>query len=334
MSQFPRRSRAAWLLGALLVLAGFAAAAVAAELKSAGDIVTELSGDSRGGVPAGKTECGRISLPIQFEYNSAAISSSSFEQLRQIAVALQDAKLRASAIRVEGHTDQQGSAAYNQALSERRAAAVKRYLVENEGVAASRLESKGYGKSRPLPEVSQDTEEGRAQNRRVELVRLCGATVVPSDAKLSVTLSVQSLHSGKQHVLTPGAMLSAGDNYRIIFSPNRDSYVYVFRIDPHGQAEPLFPNPQYSPVRNPAKADESNSVPSSGHWFTVGDVAGDGAIIVVASEAELQNARDMALRVADEALAASRGPAPNPRGSLATPIPDSLFWYRLPFRQQ
>ncbi len=69
-------------------------------------------------------------------------------------------------IRVEGHTDWTGTEAYNQGLSERRAAAVKRYLVEH-GIAADRLQTAGYGETRPV--ASNQTREGRALNRRVEL---------------------------------------------------------------------------------------------------------------------------------------------------------------------
>jgi OmpA-OmpF porin, OOP family len=70
-------------------------------------------------------------------------------------------------INIEGHTDSVGSDAYNEKLSERRAAAVRAYLVR-EGIDDSRLNSIGYGESRP--EASNDTAEGRAQNRRVDLI--------------------------------------------------------------------------------------------------------------------------------------------------------------------
>jgi OOP family OmpA-OmpF porin len=70
-------------------------------------------------------------------------------------------------VRVEGHTDWIGSEEYNQALSVRRAEAVYRYLV-NRGVEPERFTVEGFGKSRPI--ASNDTEAGRAQNRRVELI--------------------------------------------------------------------------------------------------------------------------------------------------------------------
>ena len=66
----------------------------------------------------------------------------------------------------EGHTDAVGSETYNQGLSERRAQAVRDYLVDG-GVAPSRIETVGYGESQPV--ATNDTAEGRAQNRRVEL---------------------------------------------------------------------------------------------------------------------------------------------------------------------
>ena len=67
---------------------------------------------------------------------------------------------------VDGHTDSIGSDAYNQKLSVRRAQAVADYL-EKGGIAASRMTVKGFGESQPV--ASNDTAEGRAENRRVEL---------------------------------------------------------------------------------------------------------------------------------------------------------------------
>jgi len=69
-------------------------------------------------------------------------------------------------VSVDGHTDAIGSEAYNQRLSERRAQAVVDYLVRH-GIERSRLEPRGFGKSQPV--ASNATDEGRAQNRRVEL---------------------------------------------------------------------------------------------------------------------------------------------------------------------
>jgi len=71
-------------------------------------------------------------------------------------------------VEIEGHTDNVGTAEYNQRLSEERAKVIMDYLVEN-GIDAERLSQKGYGVTQPV--ASNDTEEGRAKNRRVELRR-------------------------------------------------------------------------------------------------------------------------------------------------------------------
>src|SRR5262249_49654574 len=73
---------------------------------------------------------------------------------------------------IEGHTDNIGSAEYTLALSTRRAAAVREVLVHRYNVAADRVETRGYGLTRPVE--TNATDEGRAHNRRVEVSRHCG----------------------------------------------------------------------------------------------------------------------------------------------------------------
>ncbi|HEY8330368.1 MAG TPA: OmpA family protein, partial [Pseudomonas sp.] len=70
-------------------------------------------------------------------------------------------------IKVNGHTDSTGTDAYNQGLSERRAASVVDYLV-SQGVAQDKLSSEGFGESKPVADNS--SKEGRAENRRVEIM--------------------------------------------------------------------------------------------------------------------------------------------------------------------
>jgi outer membrane protein OmpA-like peptidoglycan-associated protein len=105
---------------------------------------------------------------IYFAFNSDQIREESEPTLQEIAEVLRrhpDWKLA-----IEGHTDNIDSDAYNLQLSQRRAAAVKNALVSGRGVAATRLATSGFGESRPKD--TNDTLEGRARNRRVELVRL------------------------------------------------------------------------------------------------------------------------------------------------------------------
>ena len=110
---------------------------------------------------------GRVAVyGIHFDTGKAEVLPDSEQVLTEIVKLLQqDASLK---LRVEGHTDNQGAAASNQTLSERRAQAVVAWLVSH-GVSASRLTSAGFGQSKPV--ADNQTDDGRAKNRRVELVK-------------------------------------------------------------------------------------------------------------------------------------------------------------------
>jgi OmpA-OmpF porin, OOP family len=104
---------------------------------------------------------------IHFETGKSAIQPDSEETLKQVAALLQeDGDLK---LRVEGHTDNQGNAAANQALSEKRAQAVVAWLTAN-GIPADRLKAQGFGQTKPI--ADNGSEEGRAKNRRVALAKL------------------------------------------------------------------------------------------------------------------------------------------------------------------
>jgi len=111
---------------------------------------------------------GHIALyGIHFDTGKATILPDSESILNEIAKMLQqnpDIKLS-----VEGHTDNVGAAAANQALSEKRAQAVVAWL-SSHGIAAARLKAKGWGQTKPIADNS--SEDGRAKNRRVELVKV------------------------------------------------------------------------------------------------------------------------------------------------------------------
>jgi OOP family OmpA-OmpF porin len=115
--------------------------------------------------PAPADDCGRIVLRgVNFAFDSAEIDPASSVVLDAAADQLRECP--SVNVRVEGHTDSVGSDAYNQGLSERRAEGVQSHLISR-GVAASRLTAVGFGESQPV--ASNDTDEGRALNRRVEL---------------------------------------------------------------------------------------------------------------------------------------------------------------------
>jgi outer membrane protein OmpA-like peptidoglycan-associated protein len=116
-----------------------------------------------------KKEC-RVELPgIYFAFNSAVLDPASDRTMGVLAEVL--ARHPDWTGTIEGHTDSVGTAAANKRLSERRAAAVRDRLVEAHKVDGARLGTAGYGSSRPRE--TNATIEGRARNRRVELVRKC-----------------------------------------------------------------------------------------------------------------------------------------------------------------
>jgi OmpA-OmpF porin, OOP family len=110
---------------------------------------------------------GRVALyGIQFDFNKTEIKPESAGTLGEIGKLLKANP--ALKLYVVGHTDSVGAVAYNKDLSEKRAAAVVQYLVRQQGIAADRLVPAGVGPLAPV--ATNATEEGRAKNRRVELV--------------------------------------------------------------------------------------------------------------------------------------------------------------------
>ena len=99
---------------------------------------------------------------IFFEVDKHKLKSTSKAELRELAGFLEQNPN--VVIEIQGHTDNQGSEAYNQQLSEKRAKAVYQHLVEKRGIDAKRLQYKGYGQSQPI--ASNEKESGRARNRR------------------------------------------------------------------------------------------------------------------------------------------------------------------------
>lgn len=102
---------------------------------------------------------------ILFEVGKATLRTTAEQRLQQVATVLKNAD--GKEILIEGHTDSQGKSAMNQRLSKDRAAAVQRFLVR-QGVQADRIKTVGMGEAQPI--ATNETPEGRANNRRVEIV--------------------------------------------------------------------------------------------------------------------------------------------------------------------
>lgn len=115
-----------------------------------------------------KVEKSRIVIleKVNFELNKATIKSNSYELLDEVADVIRR-NPEAGRVEVQGHTDAQGSESYNLDLSQRRAEAVRAYLVDK-GVDRKRLIAVGFGESKPI--APNNTRAGRAENRRVEFI--------------------------------------------------------------------------------------------------------------------------------------------------------------------
>jgi len=109
-----------------------------------------------------------IDLDIQFDYNSADISTASMPSVQALGKALSNPSLKGSVFVVAGHTDAIGGEAFNMGLSERRADTIKSYLVSKFGIAGSDLVTVGYGKDKPK-DASAPMDP---VNRRVQVVNM------------------------------------------------------------------------------------------------------------------------------------------------------------------
>lgn len=149
--------------------AGVEVDAVGCPLDSDNDGVPDYR-DQCPNTPAG-TEVNALGCPdsvvlndVNFEFDSAELTANARNILNGVAERLvNNPDVRVS---IEGHTDSRGSAEYNKDLSQRRAESVTTYLAQR-GVGANRMRAVGYGEERPI--ASNETDQGRAQNRRVEL---------------------------------------------------------------------------------------------------------------------------------------------------------------------
>lgn len=116
--------------------------------------------NSFGCVPKQKIQ---MNIVVNFETDSDVIPESDFQELKELADVLKENPK--ATVTIEGHTDSTGKLAHNMDLSTRRAASVRKHLIELENIETKRISSQGFGPTQPI--ASNDTVEGRFQNRRV-----------------------------------------------------------------------------------------------------------------------------------------------------------------------
>ncbi len=116
--------------------------------------------------PAPMKEKVTIALNVEFDTDKAIVKDKYYNDIKRVANFMK--KFPDTIAEIGGHTDNIASNAYNQKLSEKRANSVRQYIIDKFGIDGSRLTAKGYGENKPI--ASNDTEEGRQKNRRVEAV--------------------------------------------------------------------------------------------------------------------------------------------------------------------
>ena len=122
--------------------------------------------DARGCTIEEEVVSERIELNLEFDFDSDDLRTSHFPQIDRVAAFME--KYPKTSAQLEGHTDSRGTDAYNQALSERRAYAVRDYLIDKKDIDPRRVTAVGYGESKPT--ATNDTDTGRQRNRRVDAV--------------------------------------------------------------------------------------------------------------------------------------------------------------------
>jgi OOP family OmpA-OmpF porin len=112
-------------------------------------------------------------LDIQYEINQKTVQRDAEEKIDKVGTFMK--KYPDTTAVIEGHTDEVGNAADNMKLSERRAENVVTYLVDQGGIARSRLKAEGYGETRPIGD--NKTEDGRRLNRRINAIIACASDI-------------------------------------------------------------------------------------------------------------------------------------------------------------
>ncbi|NDV24024.1 OmpA family protein [Desulfovibrio sp. JC022] len=124
---------------------------------------------------------GRAFLKIEFKVNSAKISKKAYPVVDSLGTALTSGPGSSMQVKLVGHTDSAGKSEYNRSLSLKRAEAVKNYLAVHFNVDPARIEVEGAGEDQPI--VSNDSAQGRARNRRVEVINISKKSDAPKVLK-------------------------------------------------------------------------------------------------------------------------------------------------------
>jgi outer membrane protein OmpA-like peptidoglycan-associated protein len=167
-----------------LACAGLLALSATAPPAALADETIDVTGRERivdGLIPVtgAEQDSARLDLRIRFEVNAATLTEAGRRQLDELANALASERLADIRVGLHGHTDASGPADYNLKLSQGRAESARKYLIEQHGIAPTRLDAAGFGERRLRPDLAPEA----AGQRRVEVINLTPDRVRPAGTK-------------------------------------------------------------------------------------------------------------------------------------------------------
>ena len=287
---------------------------------------------------------GLIDLPIPFPLDQYLISPAAVPFLEALGKALIHDDLRGYVFEIQGHTCDLGSDEHKLLLSERRAIAVREYLVRHFRVSPAQIRAVGYGDRRPV--ANNSTKEGKIKNRRVTVLN---TFVSFSDREMPIVVKSRVTYRRGRNIaeLQPGQTLTARDNYAVSFNANERCHVYVFQFGADSEVFHLFPNPAYHEGKNPVEAGRQYRIPGKpDQWLYLDENKGDEEIVIVASPGVLNEPDKVCLKVVKGTTLLARKPGTQAEKPLNTMGPKSirivednvdtadLFTWRFPFRHQ
>ena len=240
----------------------------------------------------------KITLHLQFDLNSHELKPDAIITLNKLIMALQNESLRRYVFRIEGHTGDLGTKAYNMALSQRHTMAVRSYIDANSNLEYNQFEVAWFGEERPA--VLNTGEPARQKNRRVVITNTLKSFDLPINSQQSAVLQIKNLSNGQEQIVQDGDALDENDRYAVEFKAGVMQYVYIYQIDADGNAKRLFPNGDYTQLENPLAPNRIYRVPSKMRWFYLDDNKGKEKIILLAGHQPVSDPQKICMRVADE----------------------------------
>ena len=309
-----------------------------AEISTVQDFVKALtpSVKTRGLGGIRKEEKPKAVMHLQFDLDSAALKPKPIVMLRKLGMALQTGKLNGYIYRLEGHTCDLGDEGYNLELSQRRAVAVRDYLVRTFDMSPEQFQVQGFGERNPVaPNVN---ETNRNRNRRVVIYN----TLKPfrpgrrtGEAKIEVIVKYKESDNDRPKTLKEGEVLTQNHSYAVEFTAKGDAYVYIFQIDSAGKTSRLFPNPQFAIGRNPVTGGSSYRIPSRS-WFVLDETRGKEEMIAIANKAPVPDPDRICLELASSNKRGIEGIRDDiPQQKMGKPqAKENLFIWRISFQHR